>query len=1257
MTRRVLSGLLALGALGALLSWDVQAQAPSKEGQWIWFNEGDPLSEAPTGSRFFRKTFTIKDAVGNASVEISADNQYTLFVNGEKVGSGNDWSRLDRYDLKKRLVVGKNALAVEGVNEGGPAGLIVRLTYGGKSKHHVNSDASWKASKTAPDAWKNIGFDDSKWVSAKALVEFGKAGPWKAAIAGRGPGSGPTGTRTFKVPEGFKVELAVTRPDDRGPFSLVNMCFDNKGRLLLSQEGGPTLLCTDPDKDGVYAHVRDYCTQVKGNHGMCWAGGALYLVGNGPQGTGLYKCRDTRGEDKIDEVTLLHRYHGGMGEHGPHAVVHGPDNMLYIMCGNHSWTDFGPKKEPNPAKLADNSPLLRWPTGGPGPDQGKPGSTEDVLLPRLNDANGHAANILAPGGSLWRMTLDGKKPSLFTAGFRNAFDMAFSPNGELFSFDSDMEWDENLPWYRAVRVNHCTPGADFVWRTGAANTPGYYLDSLPPLYETGRGSPVGLEFYDHEAFPKKYRGAYFMADWSLGIIYAVHLKRDGATYKATEVEKFCTGSPLNVTDLAVGPDGAIYFTMGGRGTQGGVYRIVANDAPSTPQKPANVQPLAPWSRSAREAFLSDPEKRSFFEEFALGIAIDPKSTPAHRIRGLALLNMHNLKLTDETLVKLAADADADVRAQAVYLLGVRESKAEAATLLKALQDKDAFVRRRACEALIRAGIEPLPEAIWPLLGDSDRFVQTAARLVLQRIDPAKWAERITKETNDRIANQAVVALCKIGKAADHAKVIYERLNRTLPTETPELLDRVRTLQLVAFHIPGDVEEAAIKEIANRADKVFPHTDKFVNRELAILLAHYVRTSVLAPEVSSKLLSALFASEGDKQQQIHLFYCLRLIPKGWSEKDRVALAAWYDATRTWTGGHSYAGFLANIFRECLSGYTEADRTALLASADKQPQAALVLLQRYQADGDVPLASLKVLASVLEKNSFAKAGELRKMHDALFIRSITNHPTEDAFPELIRGASSSDKLLVYEVLSALQKLKTKPKPDQAAPFRAVILASSKLDPANRWKAVEVLRHWTNDREFGADKGEWKPELEAWTRWYGQTFPKEPALPAIGEEKPTPSKYAMSELLPYLTTGAGKSGDVKKGRVVFEKASCIKCHKYGKDGEGVGPDLTTLSKRFKRLDVLESILYPSKVISDQYRSTTFETNKGQVVTGLAAVQGDVITVLQSDGTKVPLNKKDVAKQVASLVSVMPEKLLDTLTKEEIADLFAFLESEPAK
>src|SRR5262249_11010060 len=174
-----------------------------------------------------------------------------------------------------------------------------------------------------------------------------------------------------------------------------------------------------------------YCRKVRGCQGMCWVKDVLWLIGSGPQGTGLYRCRhsgepgasavgESDEKDELDEVKLLHRFRGGMGEHGPHAIVHGPDDWIYICIGNHAWADIGPEaakatKGANPEKLASNSPLLRWPTGGMGPDQGKPNTTEDVLLPRLNDSRGHAANILAPGGTIWRMDHEGQNMSLIAA--------------------------------------------------------------------------------------------------------------------------------------------------------------------------------------------------------------------------------------------------------------------------------------------------------------------------------------------------------------------------------------------------------------------------------------------------------------------------------------------------------------------------------------------------------------------------------------------------------------------------------------------------------------------------------------------------------------------------------------------------------------------------------------------------------------------------------------------------------------------------
>jgi putative heme-binding domain-containing protein len=1267
---RKLSLLLLALTLVCVASWQVLAQKPA-DPQWIWFDEGNPLAEAPSETRYFRRVFTINRPVPNpvdsATVEITADNTYTLWVNGTQVGSGKNWQDVDKYDVKKHLRHGENILAVQAGNEGGPAGLVVKLSYipNGRSGEVLVSDGKWKTSKTATKGWQAVEFDDKKWTTARVLGTYGKVGPWVGKATKGGP-------RQFTVPEGFRIEQIVKNPGNRGPFSLVNMTFDSKGRLLLSEERGGTLIAENPDEKGVFQSVRVYCEQVKNSHGMCCIGNDLYLVGNGPKGTGLYRCRDTKGEDRIDEVTLLHRFEGGMGEHGPHAVIHGPDGWLYVVAGNHAFIRIGKDQAPNPVALASNSPLMRWPTGGQGPDQGKPGSTEDVLLPRLDDARGHAAGLRAPGGTIWRMDLNAQNPSLVTAGFRNQFDAAFNPDGELFSFDSDMEWDEGLPWYRDVRIMHCPPGSDFLWRTGAANTPNYYLDSLPPLHETGRGSPVGVAVYDHPAFGERYRGAVLLADWSIGVLYALLPKIKGATYGG-EVEKFCFGTPMNITDVDVGPDGGVYFTMGGRNTQGGVYRIIKEDAKANPtilrdrtvdllaRSIAELpQPQSAWSRARVAPFVQgkgtwNPERVA---DALVRLAADDNEPLDLRVAALTAIPTHGLKAETKSLHPLLASKEERVRAQAVWLLGIQGQHTDATVLEKTLVgDPSPFVKRRTCEALIRLGIEPKVESVWPLLGVEDPYLRTAARLVLQRIDPAKWVARLQGDSDHQAAWQGIVALCKTGQADKYAANIFTRLAQSVPTSSREIdrIDWLRTVQLACFHIanPPEKEQTAI---ATQCDDLFPRANPLVNRELAILLAHFRRTGVLKTAVHAKLIDAILTEKESRPQQIHYFYCLRFLHEGWTPEQQAKLAAWYESTRDWKGGASFTPFLENIFRQTLLAYDAPARRALLAKVTQMPQVNLVLAQRQAIDRSPELlADLKKAAARVATAKLPRIKELQTALNDASLKTLIEHPRAEYLPDLIAGLGSNNKLIVFECLSALQKLEAKPKPDDAASYRAALMAANKLDAPNRWKVVEVLRHWSNDRQFGSDK--WQPELQAWGRWYAQAFPKEPTLPGLGTETTAPSKYKFPELLAYLTTGPGKTGDVKRGQAVFEKAACSKCHKYGKVGEGVGPDLTTLSKRFKRADTLESLLYPSKVISDQYRSTSIVTKRGVRLDGLVAINGDEVTVLQQDASKVTLRKRDIEQQFASLVSVMPEKLLDELTLQEIADLFAYLESEPEK
>ena len=120
--------------------------------------------------------------------------------------------------------------------------------------------------------------------------------------------------------------------------------------------------------------------------------------------------------------------------------------------------------------------------------------SEDHLLGRMPDARGHNANRMGPGGFILSMNPDGKDLELIATGFRNQYDIALNREGELFTYDADMEWDVGTPWYRPTRINHVISGAEFGWRNGTGKWPAYYPDSFGAAVDIGPGSPTGICF-------------------------------------------------------------------------------------------------------------------------------------------------------------------------------------------------------------------------------------------------------------------------------------------------------------------------------------------------------------------------------------------------------------------------------------------------------------------------------------------------------------------------------------------------------------------------------------------------------------------------------------------------------------------------------------------------------------------------------------------------------------------------------------------
>jgi putative heme-binding domain-containing protein len=167
------------------------------------------------------------------------------------------------------------------------------------------------------------------------------------------------------------------------------------------------------------------------------------------------------------------------------------------------------------------------------------------------------------------------------------------------------------------------------------------------------------------------------------------------------------------------------------------------------------------------------------------------------------------------------------------------------------------------------------------------------------------------------------------------------------------------------------------------------------------------------------------------------------------------------------------------------------------------------------------------------------------------------------------------------------------------------------------------------------------------------------ALGAQTPGQgggAKLTPEQILDYHTKDE-KGGSAEAGRPAFEK-QCAICHRFGPLGKDVGPDLTTIASRFKKKDVLESVLWPSKVISDQYQAEMFELADGKMITGVivretaAAV---LVRTAESPDKPVAIAKGKIANRAPSTVSLMPEGLLDGMTQEQVADLLAFMMAPP--
>jgi putative membrane-bound dehydrogenase-like protein len=721
---------LAVLGLGALPLALAQTPSPGWGGaRWVWDQADGNSTEQTNEPRYLRRTFELAGKAAKAELWITADNEYTVYVNGAKVGHGTEWSKVDRYDVARHLADGKNVLAIVARNHGGPAGVIARLLVvtADKKSVLVGTDDQTRITQIAHPDWLKRNFDDRAWPTAAVLGDVG-IGPWNLA------GNAVIGKQSFQfqvadpairerqkpevqqknfiLPEGFEVELVAADPLVINP---VTMAVDEQGRIYVSEShtyrygpaGSPIkpyanpLVRLDPIDGG--KHYRRVLIADGFDDpvmGIAVKGDKLWVTANNYLYT--YDLPSTPQAERpagkplaTNKKTIVIDKNKAWNPFGMFVLEWGPDGMLYLSVGNHGMD-------------------LRGPTD----------------------------KVTSRGGSgiILRMNPDGTKMERLVQGLRVPYSFEMDPFGQLWLLSNG----EGNP-DRFVRViegadYHCysRPNVDNTWLAG--NNP-----LAPPCFELHRGAHTQLMRYYGAGFPLAYQGSLLACNWgshgypglNRGIFRYAPDERNHITKKEPFV--MCSDPYFRPSHICLDRDGNLLIAdWYGRDDEsdltGRIWRVRF-----TGQHLDGIP--TPSLFAARELWTlaQDERKRPQIANSA--------GHGDWRVRRLAmnLMRRYQASGTTELAQKLVNDPDPAVRVEAAIALASPQA------LRAALRDgaaRDAHLRYQAAWHLAQHTDE---SALYKLLADTDADMNLAGLIA---IDVACYENQPTKKA----------ALAALGKA-------------------------------------------------------------------------------------------------------------------------------------------------------------------------------------------------------------------------------------------------------------------------------------------------------------------------------------------------------------------------------------------------------------------------------------------------------------------------------------------------------------
>lgn len=1162
--------LLLIGLLLGSLSLAL-AQSPTPgwgSARWVW-DEADANTVAQSNEpRYLRRTFDLGAKATKAELWITVDNHYVAYVNGHQVGSDAEWNSVEKYDVARHLVVGKNVLAVIAKNQGGVAGAIARLhvVTSDKKELLVGTDEKTQITQALHADWLKADFDDSTWPTAVVLGDA-TIGPWSLEGSGPSKGSGQKGfnfavadpkikdrqkgeaqAKNFIVPDGFEVELVASDPLIINP---VTMTVDEKGRIYVSEShtyrygpsGSPIkpfgnpVVRLDPLPGGK-GYKRTVIAEGFDDPAMGLAvkNNRLWLTANNY----LYTY-DLLDEGKaVNKKTLVIDKSKAWNPFGMFVLEWGPDGLLYLSVGNHNIQLEGP----------DGKMTSR-------------GSSGIVV----------------------RMNPDGSKMERLVQGLRVPYSFEFDPFGQLWLLSNG----EGNP-DRFVRVldgvdYHCYSrgGVDNNWLAG-----NHAL--APPCFEIHRGAHTQLLRYYGAAFPESYQGSLLACNWgshgypgvNRGILRYIPDGRNDIVKKEPFV--LCSDPYFRPSHICLDPDGNLLIAdWYGRDDEsdltGRIWRVkytgkeprpVASkgtssidglDSPDHLRRAAAVDDLVSRGDKAiedlrRHAAKSTNGQGAAYALWALLRIGTPEAkaaitvgadNPDWRVRRLAinLLRRYQVPAGIETAQRLAKDSDPAVRVEAALALGKRE--AISAALLAALRNgagADAHLRYEAAWHLAKNGDDA---TLLEALSDESEHVRLAGLIA---IDVACFENMPTKKS----------ALAALGKALHN----------------PGKLDL--SLALHVAQLDGDASLA-------------PALEKLVGRD------------DLPVAVIAKALLVLRNKAGSFSKSMEAAAAKRFVEavekgllKVTSPNDQLLLLEFLETT----GPTDFA-------LKQISGQVKSGQPATRA-------AALLLARKFGAKS-APVAADLWLGVF---NSKTKADDAADFLATLAV--IEAKPRQENWQKLL---NSSDPLLRTEAVRWWRGFKGRPE-------MVEVLVR---------QAPELLKQ---DEGLRDDLGMVFNHLEV----------KSEAVKALNLPEAEKDKAVLTKhTLDVLAKMPAKEREQRAilGRQVFERAACTKCHTTATQTTPLAPSLKGLG--VQKIDYLvESVLFPSKIIKTGFEVETVTTTDGKTFNGLVKDDGKFLRVLNVD-QDVRIAKADVEQRRVQRVSIMPEGQEATLSRREFVDLIAYL------